>query len=162
MAATATCPSVNTYPGTGTCSLSLSHTHAHTRTHTHTHRCPQSLIRTKIHVSARTGSETHTTTHTHINTKEYLDIQTLDALRNTLRYTCSHLSPSASGSFPASCWDTESGWALQVGKESHLAQNWAFCLLCFPTRKKPPGSAIPLGQRSWAYVKESACPRTLG
>lgn len=53
VAATATCPSVNTYPGT--CS------------HTRTHRCPQSLICTKIHVYAQTGSETHTTTHTHIH-----------------------------------------------------------------------------------------------
>lgn len=75
--------------------------------------------------------------HTHINTKEYLDIQTLDALRNTLRYMCSHMSPSASGSFPASCWDTASGWALQVGKDSHLAQNWALSTL-LSHQDKPP------------------------
>lgn len=96
--------------------------------------------------------------HTHINTKEYLDTQMPDALGNTLRYMCSHMSPSASGSFPASCWNTASGWVLQVGKDSHLAQTGP-CLLCFPTGMKPQGSATPLGQRSWAYVKASACPR---
>lgn len=109
VAVTATCPSVNTYPGT--CS------------HTHTHTGPQSSIHTNIHVYAQTGSETNTTIHTHMTTKGHLDIQIPDALMNILRYMCSHMPLSASGSFPASCWNTASGWVIEVGKDSHLAQN---------------------------------------
>lgn len=81
MAATATCPSVNMYPGT--CLQ-------------YTHRCPQSSVRPKTRVYAQVGSETphdHTHARIHTNGKGTLGHTNTMCLHDYTRYLCSHTPP---------------------------------------------------------------------
>lgn len=123
MAATATCPCVNTRPGA----------------HTHTHTDPQSSIFAKIHADGRTGSETRASyTHTR------RDTQTRQRQVPSRTRTCSHAPPSSVFPCLASQYCKRPGGS---GRHRVARHTPGPRLLCCPTKGARHPRAEDLGFR---------------
>lgn len=154
VAATATCPSVNTYPGT------CSHAHTHTD-------ALRALFAQKFMCMPRQAQRpTQPYKHTQIqrDTWTYKYQTPLRIHSGTCAATCPPHPPLLVPSLPrVEILQVAGSWRWAKIVTWHKTEP---CLLCFPTGMKPQGSAAPLGQRSWGYAKEwgkiPVCPRTLG
>lgn len=130
VAATATCPCVNTRPGA----------------HTHTHTDPQSSIFTKIHADGRTGSETRASyTHTR------RDTQTRQRQVPSRTRTCSHAPPSSV--FPC----LASQYCKRPGGSGRHRESPA-THLGLVSSAVPPREHGTLGQRTSASGKQGQTP----